>query len=598
MSSRTLFNFVLPLAVASSLSVSSPLTANDSVEASDTLVVTAARAEQSQSDSLSSVTVISRAEIERSQAPDLIELLRMEAGLDISRTGGPGGQTSVFLRGSNSNHTLVLIDGVRVAAAGTGAFTWEILDPSLIERIEIVRGPRAARWGSDAIGGVIQIFTRQPERWSARLAAGSYGDRSLSVTGGNDQFSISASRREADGFSAQNPNGFAFDPDDDGLERTGAAGTARFDLGAGQLDLHARIDQGEIEFDQGESDFRNYSAGLDYQVELSSDWRLGAQLATLGDRLETSTAFGESELTTDRIQAAVQFEHMLTPELRWITGVDAWDEDGESRGSWEDDRNNLGAWTGIDGRHGQLDYDAGLRIDEDSEFGSEVTGSLGLGWNLSDTIRLTASAGRGFRAPTFNQLFSPGFFGSFAGNPDLDPETSRSIELGLQLQPSAGQRLTLNLFDTAIDDLIDFAGVDFQAINIRRADIRGAELIHEYQSGNWRLNSQGSWLDSEDRESGQELLRRARYKASSRLDYLFENGAWVGTELVHVGQRQDIAQQTLASYTLLNVSAGMNLADQWRIEGRVDNLADRSYEPLIGFNAPERAIYVGLNWSR
>jgi len=567
-----------------------------SIQASEPLVVTANRTETPADNSLSATSVIDRDAIERSQAPDLLELLRMEAGVDINRAGGPGAQTSVFLRGTNSNHTLVLIDGVRVAAAGTGAFTWETLDPALIERIEIVRGPRAARWGSDAIGGVIQIFTRRNDDISARVAIGSYGDRSLSVAVGNERFTLSASQRNVDGFSAQNPGGFAFDPDDDGFDQTSAALRASLPIGSGILEAHARLNQSDIEFDQGESDQFNASGGLDYRLETIRGWRLSAQLLSLRDELESSTAFGDSELTTRRIQAGLQAERQLESGLRWMLGVDAWNEAGESRGDWDDDRSSLGAWTGIDGRFDQVDFEASLRIDEDSEYGGEVTGDLAAGWNLGDRWRVHGSLGRGFRSPTFNQLFSPGFFGSFAGNPDLGPETSTSIEAALQWRGNRGHRLNLNLFRTRIDDLIDFAGADFQAINIRRTEIEGAELAHAYRGGRWITKTQLTWQNSEDRDSGQDLLRRANFKASSRIDYLWASDAWLGIELVHVGERKDVGRTELASYTLLNFSAGIELSERWRLEGRIDNLNDRDYDPLIGFNAPGRSGRVALQW--
>jgi vitamin B12 transporter len=583
------------LAVAC-ISVQAETSNESSIQASDPMVVTANRSETPASGSLSAISVIDRAAIERSQAPDLLELLRMEAGIDISRAGGPGGQTSVFLRGTNSNHTLVLIDGVRVAAAGTGAFTWESLDPALIERIEIVRGPRAARWGSDAIGGVIQIFTRQPDGFSASIAAGSYGDRSLSVAAGNERFSLTASRRSVDGFSTQNPEGFAFDPDDDGFDQTSAALRASVPVSNGILDVHARANRSDIEFDQGESDLLNASGGLGYRIETLGGWTLSAQLMSLRDELESRTAFGDSELITRRLQTGVQAERRLASGLRWMLGVDAWDESGESRGDWDDDRRNLGAWTGIDGRLDQIDFEASLRIDDDSEFGSEVTGDLAAGWNVNDDWRIHAAFGRGFRSPTFNQLFSPGFGGSFAGNPDLGPETSTSIEGSVQWRGHPDHRLDLNVFLTRIDDLIDFAGIDFQAINIRRAEIEGAELAHAYRNGRWIIQSQLTLQKAEDRDSGRDLLRRANLKASSRVDYLWASDSWLGVELVHVGERRDVGQTELASYTLLNVSAGIELTDQWRLEGRIDNLNDRDYEPLIGFNAPRRSLRVALTW--
>ncbi|MEM7053867.1 MAG: TonB-dependent receptor plug domain-containing protein, partial [Pseudomonadota bacterium] len=289
--STLLYNISSALLISGFITLSTHAQSQDD-EASvlDPIVITANRIEQQAMDVPARVSVISREYIERSQAPDLLELLRLEAGVDITRTGGPGGQTSVFLRGTNSNHVLVLIDGVRVAASGTGAFTWEILDPALIERIEIVRGPRAARWGSDAIGGVIQIFTLRPEGTSAQIRTGSDEDYAGSFAWGRQTgdtpFDFAISGRQTDGFSAQNPNGFAFEPDDDGFENVNLSSGGSFALGQGQLNWRGRLATGEIEFDQGVSDFENSSFRLDYQHPTRGPWQWQASAAVLQDELD------------------------------------------------------------------------------------------------------------------------------------------------------------------------------------------------------------------------------------------------------------------------------------------------------------------------
>lgn len=572
------------------------LQAADSV--GEPLVVTATRGEQALSDSLAAVSVIDRERIERSQAPDLIELLRLEAGVDVARTGGPGGQTSVFLRGTNSNHVLVLIDGVRASASGTGGFAWELLDPAIIERIEIVRGPRAARWGSDAIGGVIQIFTRRAEGVTVRAGYGRYRDRSLVASAGTGSAGLTAAARRVGGFSSQNERGFAFDPDDDGFQNFSLAGSASQALGRGVLDISARLAQGETEFDQGESDFLNYAASLSYRSDLDADWRWQASLGAHRDRLETETPFGESEAITRRTQAGAQVETTLGASSRLLFGADGWQESGVSRGQWAESRYNIGAWAGVDGSIEAFDYEFSLRGDRDELFGSALTGNVAGGWRLSDDFRLLGSLGRGFRAPTFNQLFSPGFFGSFAGNPDLDPETSWATELGLQWRLGSGQRARLSLFENRIDDLIDFAGVDFQAINIREARIRGIEFHYGLILDAWRGDLQLTWQDPEDRDSGQDLLRRAREKGSLALDRVLANGAWLGAELVHAGTRFDVGQARLPSYTLVNLRAGWPLGQGLSLEGRVENLTDRDYEQLVGFNTHRRSLFLALSWAQ
>ncbi|MEE4331184.1 MAG: TonB-dependent receptor [Wenzhouxiangella sp.] len=585
----------LVLAGLSLVFLSSPGTADFEGER---VVVTASRSDQAPTAPLASVSVIDRELIERSQAPDLLELLRLEAGVDVARTGGPGAQTSVFLRGSNSNHALVLIDGIRAAAAGTGGFAWELLDPALIERIEIVRGPRAARWGSDAIGGVIQIFTRQPRDLQVRVGYGRYDDRSVSAGFGTSAMGLTASLRSVDGFSAQNERGFAFDPDDDGFDSRSLAASGGHDLGAGRLSWHARLADADIEFDQGESEALNYAGRVEYRLGVERDWQWLFSLAAHRDRLDSVTAFGTSEAITRRIQTAVQGETRLGNSAHLIVGAEAWRESGVNRNSWSDSRDNIGVWAGLDGSSGSFDYETSLRVDRDELFGTAVSGNLAGGWRPTEQWRLLASVGRGFRAPTFSQLFSPGFGGLFAGNPDLDPESSLSTEVAAQWFPGSNHQFDLALFDTRIDDLIDFSGTDFQAINIRRARIRGAELRHRFSSEHWASRFQITWQEPEDRDSGLALLRRAEEKASWSLDRQFDGGGWLGAEVLFIGERFDIGQQRLGSHTLVNLRTGWPLVAGLRLEGRLENLTDRDYEQLIGFNTPGRSLWVALSWNR
>jgi len=591
------------LAVAAGLSLVSVFqsAAAETAWEDDPIVVTANRTEQSAASVPARVSVITRADIERSQAPDLVELLRLEAGIDLARNGGPGGQTSVFMRGANSNHVLVLIDGVRASASGTGAFTWEILDPSVIERIEIVRGPRAARWGSDAIGGVIQIFTRRADGVSAGIRYGSDNDRKATLAAGRQQgelpLDLVLSARKVEGFSAQNPRGFGFNPDDDGFENLSAATGGAADLAGGSLSWRGRITAGETEFDQGVTDYRNWSWRFDYAGASRGPWQWQLGAATLRDRQETETAFGVDEVVTRRLQGDLLAERSLGDSTRWLVGVDAWRESGASRGQWNESRTNIGLFTGLEGTAGSAGYELAFRVDDDEEFGSELTGSAGLNWRFGERWRAFTSLGRAFRAPNFSQLYSPGFGGLFAGNPDLDPERSWSAEAGLDFNPTRGQRLTLSAYSNWIDDLIAFSGADFQAVNVAEARIRGLEFTHSAFVGSWTSRFNLTLQDPQDRDAGRDLLRRAGFKGNWVLGYAV-NSRWnVDGELAHVGDRLDVGGARLASYTLINLRAAYRLRDHWNLEIRVDNLADRNYEPLVGFNAADRRVFVQLGWS-
>ncbi|WP_376693341.1 TonB-dependent receptor domain-containing protein [Wenzhouxiangella sp. EGI_FJ10409] len=557
--------------------------------------VTATRSEQAADESLAAVSVITREDIDRAQAPDLLELLRLEAGVDIVRSGGPGGQTSLFMRGTNSNHVLVLVDGVRVSAAGSGGFTWEIVDPAIVERIEIVRGPRAARWGSDAIGGVIQIFTRRPDGAAARAAYGRYDDRQLSAHFGNGFLGLNVAARNVEGFSAQNPSGPAYDPDDDDFDNLSVSARGDHRLGRGELRWSARLADGDVEFDRGESDFLNYALRGAYRQRTDGPWIWEGSAAFYRDNLETDNGFSISDAATRRVQTGFQAEREIGAGTTWLLGVDAWHVDGDTSDSFDRDRENIGAWTGFDGRRDALSWEASLRADHDSQFGSALTGNLAGGWRMSESLRLSASLGRAFRAPSFSQLYSPGFGGQYAGNPDLDPETSLSGELGLDWFGPGGHGLGLSVYQNDVEDLIAFSGPDFRAINIEKARIRGAELSYRFTADRWRAESNLTWQDAENRTQDSALLRRADIKGSISLDRTFDNGGWLGTEIVHIGERPDFGAD-LPAYTLLNLRAGWPLGAGLTLEGRVENLTDKDYEPIAGYNAARRSAFVALRW--
>lgn len=564
------------------------------VEADEMMIVTAQRRSASIETTLASADVITRQDIEQSQASDLKALLQTQAGIDVTRTGGPGGQTSIFMRGTNSNHVLVLIDGIRVSASGTGSFQWELVDLATIERIEIVRGPRAARWGSDAIGGVIQIFTRQAQGISFRGAVGSYGERAGAVAGGLHGQSLTLSTRQMDGFSAQNERGFAFDPDDDGFENTQLAGQGQMDLGQANLRWSGRWLTGEVEFDTGVSDVEQYAGHLNYQLN-ANNWSVDLNAGFYRDHLETRTPFGLSENITRRTQWGAIAQTAVTETLNWMVGIDGWRESGVNVGAWREDRRQWGVWSALDGQQKAWSYGASIRLDDDERFGSELTSQVALGWSMDPSFKFFASAGQGFRSPNFSQLFSPGFGGLFAGNPNLKPETSTSLEWGMNWTVQTNQAVGISAFYTDIDDLIDFSGVNFQAINIKKAQIKGLELSHDWRSDQWQSKVNWTWQQPEDKDQGVTLLRRPKHKASAVLTYVHDRYQ-VSTEMIYVGQRVDVGQAPLSAYLTLNVAAQWPLSDSLSLQGRLTNLAGADYEPLVGFNAAGRSLLVALEW--
>ena len=564
------------------------------------MVVTPSRVAESLSETLASVSVITREDIESSVAEDLFELLRLQPGVDIVRNGGPGAQTSVFLRGSNSNHVLVLIDGVRVSSSNTGAYAWEQLPINQVERIEIVRGPRGSTYGSDSIGGVIQVFTRSSPDPYARITAGSYGtsefEGGFGFEGERTKLSINAGYRHVDGFSAQNPDGFSYHPDDDGFKGAslGIKGSSQVESGRWQYSILA-LDS-ESDFDQGTSEARQVVTSAGFNGSFSPNWDYQLIGGYVNDELFSDFGFFTSDFESRRFDFSWQNQLTAGRDGGFGFGLDYYREKGKSLYSWDESRNNTGLFASFDQYFSKLHLQLSGRFDDNSRFGSEFTGQLALGYDFGDAWQLMGSYGSAFRGPNLSEQFSPGFGGLFAGNPDLNPESSTSGELGLRWRGGVAGTLSMALYRTDVVDLISFSGEDFQAINIEEALLEGLELEYQLVHSGWHLDANATFQNTENRATSESLLRRPDEKGSVTIDRRFDNGSWLGVEWFVSGKRQDVGDITLAGYNLVNLRAGWVFTPAWRLELRADNLLDEDYEPAFGFNSPGRSAYLSLAW--
>lgn len=568
------------------------------------VVVTARGYAQTADATLADVTVIDRAAIEASGAADLRDLLRLQAGIDMPRAGGPGTQVNVFLRGTNSNHVLVLINGVRVASLNTGAYAWEQLPLDAVERIEIVRGPRAAVWGSDAIGGVIQIFTRRIDGTAAALRYGSHADAAGSAGLGqwhNGQgFSIEAGIRHVRGFSAQNPRGYSYNPDDDGLHSVDVTARGAWQLGSQRLSAQALLSDAHVQFDQGASHVVEQIFGASMQGPLASFWKQRLSLGSARERLSTPVYANLFRSRRRSLDWRNRFD--LGHGQQLVAGLSLLHEHGESidtSGNGQDyagSRRTCALYAGWYGNAGRLDWQLAGRHDASNRFGSADTASAGLGLRLADRWRLVGSWGQGFRAPNLNEQFSPGYGGYYAGNPELRPERSRTAELSLEWSPSAALRLKLARYRTRIDQLISFThGPLMQAGNIARARIDGTSLTAHWQAAPWSMDASADWLDPRDLGSGALLLRRPRHKATLALARGLSPRLQVGVEALAVGPRQDVGGP-LAGYAVVGLHADWTLGASQTLRLRVDNVLDRGYTELRGFNTPGRSLWLTWAW--
>lgn len=585
----------LTVALLATLPVATP-------ESLDAVTVTASRRPQAVSDVLADVSVIERADIDASQAPDILELLRSQAGIDLARTGGSGQQTSLFLRGTNSNHVLFLVDGVRVASSNTGAAAFEHLPLDQIERIEIVRGPRASYYGSDAIGGVIAITTRERSGASGLLRVGTdgrvAGAAAYGAAGEDSAFSVQVGGEEYDGFSATLPEGFGYDPDDDGYSHRNLGVRARHQFGSQRVSFSGLATEQDVEFDEGVTDVRQHAIALNVEGALGENWSHRLTLGGARDDLDTPAYF--ALFSTRRENLDWVHDLNVAGDQHLVFGVNLQDERGRNVDSFSGDtvysadlRHHAG-FVGWQGAHDDFDHELALRYDDHETFGGEATGRAALGWNF-DGGRVYASWGQGFRAPNLNELYSPGFGGLFAGNPELDPERSHSLELGYD-QRFGDVEVGANVYRTRIRDLIAFQGGEiFQAINIARAEVDGLELTVDRQFDAWRIGANATFQDARNADTGSELLRRPDQKFNVEVGYRFANGINVAGEAGYSSERQDF-DGTLDAYTLVALRADWSFADHWNLGARLGNALDEEYSLASGFATPPREFIVTLRW--
>jgi len=581
------------MAVAIAFSFSA---AADEAKTLDSVQVTATRTEISRDKTLASVTVITRSDIERSQVSDVADLLGQQAGLDVIRSGGAGANVSIFTRGTNSNHTLVLINGVRINTAMQGNYDFSNLPLAMIERVEIVRGPRAALWGSDAIGGVIHIFTRKKNQF-AELRAGSYGRAEFDVGFGHgdaeNNFGAVLGYGSGDGFSATN-----FNPDKDGFRNSHLLLNGKLAIGSHSLSAFAVAVDAYSEFDQGETDRTSRQAGIVLTGDITERWNHSVSVSHSYDKLETpvyESVFGNSRLAFDWINTID-----INEQNRLNFGVNWSEESGYSEDygflSIDESRRNTGLFATWRGEFDRNIFELSARHDNNSQFGGKTTGQAAWGLEFNDDMRLRASWGQGFRAPNFNELYYPGFFGLFEGNPDLNPESSSSAELGITFDIGSRQTIELSAYRTSVDDLIAFEGLNFSAINIKHALLKGAEVEYQFKAESFSLSANVGWQDARDLDNDSKLLRRADRKLNIKADFkINEQWTW-GLDFQTASERPDFGPPT-PGYGRIDARLAYQFAEAWRLEAKLENLGDNDYELVPNYNTPGRSGLITLRWN-
>ncbi len=583
------------------------------------IIVTAARTAQTVDQALASVDVITRDDIEQSQARDLPELLRMQAGVDIARSGGYGSLTSVFIRGTNSNHTLFLIDGMRVSSATTGTFPLEHMNLNNVERVEIVRGPRSTQYGSEAIGGIIHIFTRKEQTQNISASLGSYNTREANAGatfGTETKLSLNAGYKQSDGFSATNPNaGFFYNEDNDAYRNSTFNVSLSSPLSNNlALSLNGWGSNAEIEFDQGPtsegtSDSINNSLMLNLDHQITGSWSQRFSFGYNYENIATTSDF-PSDITTKRGLFEWQHDIAVSDAMLAVLGYSVYEDQAEnvddatSTVVFDETIDNHAVFASLQYGFERHDLMYTVRNDNHSNFGNHATHQFSWGSQVNKALRIVATYGTAFRAPTTNELYHPGFdFGGgvffYSGDPNLQPEESIGGDVSFKWQINPQNHLDITYFSNKIDNLISYAGTNFQAVNIARARTQGFEIKHDWRDGAWLLNTAITLQKAYDEETRIDLIRRPRQKLALSLTRLHSSTASSRAELIASSERLDGFSPnyvTLQDYAIVNLATQFEIDKGVVVEGRVENLFDKEYEHAFGFNTPGLSAYLGLRY--
>jgi vitamin B12 transporter len=597
------------------LFVATPL-AQASTDSLDEVVVTATRTPQSLDKTIADTTVIKEQEIRDSGAPDVATLLRTLAGVEVVQTGGLGAQSSTFMRGTNSNQVLVLIDGVRVNSATTGSTALEHIMLDSIERIEVVRGNVSSLYGSEAIGGVIQLFTKHGSgapALNASAGVGSHGTQRLAAgfSGAvNDtSFSVNAGRVKTDGVSAINPQlAPGANLNNNGYDNNTLNAQVKHALNAEHL-LSASLfsTRGNISFDNpfnlAVTDVNNTVENMD-KISLASDdqlsemWHSQVRLAQGVDDSHTYlNGAPDYRYRTQSNQLAWQNNIKIADGQQMSLAAEHLGQAVTSDTLYTQTTRNVNSLLGgYTGGYGVQQVQFNLRQDRYSDFGTANTGLLGYGLSFADNWRATASVSNAFKAPTFNDMYMPAVWG---GNPNLRPERSQNREIGLHYVAD-GQRVDAVYFDNRVHDLIVY---QFPlTVNVNQARIDGTELCYAGDFGNSHLKANATFQNPRDAVTGQALLHRA--KEFVNVAVIRDLAAWnLGAEVRFSGARQDANYNTfpatpvtLPGYSLLNLTSRYNIDKHLSLTARVDNLFNRDYSEAYSYNTLGRTVFVGLSY--
>jgi vitamin B12 transporter len=588
--------FRLVAATALLLSAAPQSYASD-ISPSDTIIVTATRTEIPLEQATVPVRVITRDDIELSLATDLAELLRFEAGIDIGRNGGPGQATSFFMRGTESNHTLVLIDGVRMNPGTIGGAAIQHISQEVIERVEIVKGARSALFGTDAIGGVINIITRRADETHVEggVGAGSFDSRSAFVSGGlrddRNQLGITLDWQDTAGY----PPRVGSDVDR-GYGNFSLNVHAARDIGHGEISLRHWRAEGTVEYldfflTPVDQDFRNFVTALQFDKQFAGRGTSKLIVSHMLDRIAQNQS--DDFVESDRL--SLDWQHTLAFSEHTVTaGVFAMQETAKSLsfGSGFDEDTDVKAvflqdqW--IRDKHRAF---VAARLTDHESFGNQATYNIEYGYELTSSWSVRGGLGRAFRAPDATDRYG------FGGNPDLEPEISDEYQLGLRYAPGDRHSVDIEFYANDIEDLIEFDFATFTLVNIDSAEIRGVQLGYEYLGDSYSLRTDLVRQQADNTSNDSRLMRRA--EESITVSYTQDVGRHrLGLSVLASGDREDFGGVVLPGYVVASLTGQLQLSRNLQLNARVENLLDADYQTAADFRMQGRSAFIELKYAR
>jgi vitamin B12 transporter len=567
-------------------------------------VVTATRTESRADAVLSDVTVITREEIEKGTGRTVAELLSRVAGVQMTGNGGLGKNSGVFIRGTGSTHVLLLVDGVRVGSATSGQANFDNIPIESIERIEVLKGPASALYGSDAVGGVIQIFTRQGREGffpyaSATVGSAGRNELSTGLSGGSKEVSYNLgvqSLRER-GFSATNPAvGSGHNRDLDGFSQDSLTASTSWRIAPGwKLGANLLYADGVNHYDGGASTFdvradvQTQSYGLNLEGQLLRNWKSRLSYGGSDDKSTSYTSTSTARFDTHQDQWT-WLNEVGTPLGLFLAGLERLEQRVSGTTAYPvKERSTNSVFVGINGDAVAHSWQLNVRRDDNSQFGGATTGFAGYGYKLTRELRAHASYGTSFKAPSFNNLYFPN-----SGNATTQPEEGRNREVGLAYTQGT-QEYKLVHFDNRIQGFITLVPV---VASIPRARIEGWTLSYTGQFDALGLRAALDLLEARDEATGRMLQRRADEQLTLGADY--RSGAWkYGATFLAASERYDNVANTtyLGGFGTLDAHVDYALTKDWSLQARVNNLGDKVYQTVNGYNQQGRAAYLTVRWA-